>query len=202
VREVLRINERWIREVVERFGICPFAEPALKAGHVARRAIVGRDDAERAAAARVLVEELARDEKIEVALLIFPSVTMSADAFDAWCAPLRAAHPAFVAAVFHPESAYDVATAAQAVGFFRRAPDPTLQLVRVTALDAVRGSGGKFMFDFSAEAWAELKKREHRLPTSERIGRDNHAMLMREGISTLQAIYDDIRADRQRSYGG
>ena len=58
------------------------------------------------------------------------------------------------------------------------------------------------MFDFSAAAWAELEKREHRLPTSERIARDNHALVVREGISTLQAIYDDIRADRQRSYGG
>ena len=205
MREVLRINERWIHEVVERFGVCPFAENAMKAGHVARRVVLGRDDAERAAAARVLVEELARDEKIEVALLIFPTVTAKPEAFDAWCAPLRAAHAAFVAAVFHPASAYDLATPAQAVGFFRRAPDPTLQLVRVSALDAVRGPGnrdGKFMFDFSPAAWAELKKREHRLPTSERIARDNHAMVVREGISTLQAIYDDIRADRQRSYGG
>jgi len=158
--------------------------------------------AARAAAARVLVEELARDEKIEVALLIFPTVTASAEAFDAWCAPLRAAHPAFVAAVFHPESAYDLATPAQAVGFFRRAPDPTLQLVRVSALEAVRGGSGKFMFDFSPAAWAELKKREHRLPTSERIARDNHALVARDGISTLQAIYDDILADRRRSYGG
>jgi hypothetical protein len=176
----------------------------MKAGHVARRVILGRDEAELAAAARVQVAELARQESIEVALLIFPSVTSGPDAFDAWCAPLRAADPAFVAAVFHPECAYDLSTPAQAVGFFRRAPDPTLQLVRVSALDAVRANagGGKFMFDFSAEAWAELKKREHRLPTSERIARDNHALVVRDGISTLQAIYDDIRADRKRAYGG
>ena len=201
-REVLRINERWIREVVERFGVCPFAEPAMKAGHVARRVIDGRDAGELAAAARARVDVLAREEKIEVALLIFPSVTMSPEAFDAWCAPLRAANAAFVAAVFHPETPYELTTPAQAVGLFRRAPDPTLQLVRVSVLERVRGAGGKFMFDFSAAAWAELKKREHRLPTSERIARDNHAMVVREGISTLQAIYDDIRADRQRSYGG
>ena len=199
VREALRINERWIHEVVERFSICPFAEPAMKAGTVARRVLAEPEWA------RALIDELAADGKIEVALLIFPTVTMSAGEFDAWCAPLRAANAAFVAAVFHPASAYDLATPAQAVGFFRRAPDPTLQLVRVSALDAVRGPGnrdGKFMFDFSPAAWAELKKREHRLPTSERIARDNHAMVVREGISTLQAIYDDIRADRQRSYGG
>jgi len=182
--------------VVERFSICPFAEPAMKAGTVARRVLA---EPERA---RALIDELAADGKIEVALLIFPTVTMSAGEFDAWCAPLRAANAAFVAAVFHPETPYELGTAAQAVGFFRRAPDPTLQLVRLSVLDEVRGRGGKFMFDFSPAAWAELKKREHRLPTSERIARDNHELVVREGISTLQAIYDDIRADRQRSYGG
>jgi hypothetical protein len=182
--------------VVERFGICPFAEQAMKEGHVARRVVRVPGEA------RALVDELARDENVEVALLIFPTVTMNAVAFDAWCAPLREANAAFVAAVFHPDTAYELTTPAQAVGFFRRAPDPTLQLVRVSVLERVRGAGGKFMFDFSAAAWAELKKREHRLPTSERIARDNHALVLRDGISTLQAIYDDIRADRQRSYGG
>ena len=172
----------------------------MKAGHVARRVILGRDEAELAAAARVQVAELARQESIEVALLIFPSVTSGPDAFDAWCAPLRAADPAFVAAVFHPECAYDLSTPAQAVGFFRRAPDPTLQLVRVDVLERVRGSDGKFLFDFSAAAWAELARRERRLPPSERIARDNHALLgARAG--ELVAIYDDIAADRARSYG-
>jgi hypothetical protein len=193
--EALRINARWIHEVVERFDICPFARPALDGGHVARRVLVAPDEA------RALVDEQARDENVEVALHVFPTVTMSAAAFDAWCAPLRAANPAFVTAVFHPDTPYELSTPAQAVGFFRRAPDPTLQLVRVSALDAVRGRAGKFMFDFSPAAWAELKKREHRLPTSERIARDNHALVVRDGISTLQAIYDDIRADRDRSYG-
>ena len=74
--------------------------------------------------------------------------------------------------------------------------------MRQSVLETMRAAGGKMLFDFSAAAWAELKKREHRLPPSERIARDNHALLLREGISTLQAIYDDIRADRQRSYGG
>jgi hypothetical protein len=168
---------------------------------VARRALLG-DDVALVSSSRTAIDELARDLAIEVALLIFPTVTMSAAAFDAWCAPLRAANPAFVAAVFHPDTPYELSTPAQAVGFFRRAPDPTLQLVRVSVLDTVRGTSGKFMFDFSPAAWAELKKREHRLPTSERIARDNHALVTRDGISTLQAIYDDIRADRQRSYGG
>jgi hypothetical protein len=191
---VLRINERWIHEVVERYGICPFALPSMKAGAVARRVV--RDPA----AARPLVDELAADARVEVALLIFPTVTMTAAEFDAACAPLRAANPAFVAAVFHPETPYELATPARAVGFFRRSPDPTLQLVRASVLQQVRGPDGKFLFDFSAAAWAELKRREHRLPTSERIARDNHALILRDGIVELQAILDDIKRDRDLSY--
>lgn len=167
----------------------------MKLGRVARRVLLAPDDA------RATIDEIAADQQVEVALLIFPTVTMAPVAFDAWCAPLRSAHPEFVAAVFHPDTPYELGSPAQAVGLFRRAPDPTLQLVRVSVLDSVRGSSGKFMFDFSPAAWAELKKREHRMPTSERIARDNHALALREGISTLQAIYDDIRADRDRSYG-
>jgi uncharacterized protein DUF1415 len=181
--------------VVLRFGVCPFAEEALKLGHVERRVVLD------AAAAAALVDELAHKSAVEVALLIFPTVTMGAAEFDAWCTPLRTLNPEFAGAVFHPETPYTTGTAAQAVGFFRRAPDPTLQLVRMSALQNVRGSDGKFVFDFTAESWAELRRREHRLPTSERIARDNHALLC-DRIITLQAIYDDIRGDRERSYGG
>ena len=102
----------------------------MKAGSVARRVIDAAAGDEAAAAARAAIEALAQDPAVEVALLIFPSLTMTAAAFDAWCAPLRAAHAAFVAAVFHPDAPYELATPAQAVGLFRRAPDPTLQLVR------------------------------------------------------------------------
>jgi hypothetical protein len=190
----LRINRRWIDEVVVRFGVCPFAAPALASGAVARRVLRGL------AAAPAVIDEWARDSTIEVGLLIFPLERLSAAAFDRACAPLRAARPELMAAVFHPDAAWDVATPAQAVGFFRRAPDPTLQLVRAAVLERVRGADGKFLFDFSPAAWAELKRREQRLPTSERIARDNHALLVSQEAK-LQAIYDDILADRERSYG-
>jgi hypothetical protein len=176
------------------FGVCPFAAPALTSGAVARRVL---DDLEAAPAA---IAAWAAATTVEVGLLLFPSLTLGFEAFDRACAPLRTAHPAFVAAVFHPEAPYQVGTAAQAVGFFRRAPDPTLQLVRVAVLDRVRGQDGKFLFDFSAAAWSELKRREQRLPVSERIARDNHGLLA-ERSAELMAIYDDIAADRERSYG-
>lgn len=195
------MNARWIAEVVERFDVCPFAAPARRAGHVARQVIGDGDAAAAETAARARIAAVANDAAVEVALFIFPRLALPHAAFERFCAPLRAAHPAFVRAVFHPEAAYDAATPAQAVGFFRRAPDPTLQLVRAAVLDQVRGPDGKFLFDFSAAAWAELRRREHKLPTSERIARQNHALLA-STRAELEAIYSDLRADRERSYGG
>jgi hypothetical protein len=185
--------------VVERYNVCPFAAPSLRGGHVSRQAVLEADEAAAGAAARARIAALGEDEAIEVALLIFPRLPLAPAAFERFCAPLRAAHAAFVAAVFHPEASYDAATAAQAVGFFRRAPDPTLQLVRASVLEQVRGPDGKFLFDFSAAAWAELRRREHKLPTSDRIARDNHALLL-STRAELEAIYSDLRADRERSY--
>lgn len=198
--EVLRLNERWITEVVERFDVCPFARPSLRGEHVARQVILSADPEVAEAAARSQIAAWAAMEAIEVGLLIFPFSPLAYSAFERFCAPLRQAEPEFVAAVFHPQATYDDSTPARAVGFFRRAPDPTLQLVRKAVLDRVRGPG-KFLFDFSPAAWAELQRRQHKLPTSERIARDNH-LLLRRRIKELEAIYSDLRADRERSYGG
>lgn len=178
-------------------GVCPFAAPSLAAEGQVQRRVLGS-----LAEAPAAIAELAADARLAVGLLIFPSLTLDAEAFDRACVPLRTAHPAFVAAVFHPQTAFATATAAQAVGFFRRAPDPTLQLVRAAALEDVRGGkdgAGKFLFDYSAAAWQELERRQNRLPLSERIARDNHRLLT-EKIAALQAIYDDIRVDRDASY--
>lgn len=196
---MLRINRRWIDEVVVRFGVCPFAARALTEDHVARRVLDGAGLDE--GVMRATVDALAADEAIEVALLVFPRLQLDAAAFDKACLPWRAAHPAFVAAVFHPDAAFDARTPAQAVGFFRRAPDPTLQLVRQRVLDAVKGErGGKFHFDYSPAAFAELERRAERVPVSERIARDNQQLLLARAAE-LQQIYDDIRADRDRCYG-
>ena len=170
--------------------------PSLSSGEVGRRVLGALDEA------RAAIDDFAGQPAIAVALLIFPRVGLDAAAFDRACVPLRAVHPAFVAAVFHPQTPFDAATPAQAVGFFRRAPDPMLQIVRAAVLDAARGhadSAGKFLFDYSPAAWQQLERRQHKLSLSERIARDNHRLLQ-QNLAAVQAIYDDIAVDRARSY--
>lgn len=152
-----------------------------------------------------VVRALERDEETQVAVLIYPRLELGPDAFDRHVSALReragAACP-FAMAMFHPEAPYGTDTPQRLVMFLRRSPDPTIQLVRFSALDAVRTAspGGKFLFDFSAAGWATLHKRGDAPGISERIARDNYELVMREGVARLQAIYDDIRADRARSY--
>jgi hypothetical protein len=169
--------------VVEAFGVCPFAAGARRADAVARRVLADTTPA-------------------EVALLIFPSLALGPAEFDRFCQPLRQADRAFVAAVFHPQTSYSLESPAQAVGFFRRAPDPMLQLLRADGLEAVRNAapGGKFLFDWSATAWAELWRRQEKVPVTDKIAADNFQLLVGGQLARLQAILDNIAADRARSY--
>jgi hypothetical protein len=204
IAEALRINQRWIDEVVEAFSICPFAVGARRAHAVARHVLVAPTPDAAAEAAREKIAELASQRSVDVALLIFPSLTLDLAAFDRFCQPLRQADRELVGAVFHPHTPYSLESPAQAVGFFRRTPDPTLQLLRAEALEAVRNAvpGGKFLFDWSAAAWAELLRRQEKQPVTDKIASDNFQLLVGGQLARLQAILDDIAADRARSYGG
>jgi hypothetical protein len=188
--------------------VCPFAEGARKTRALERRVIL---DEEPLAAALAATSELAALERVAVAILIFPRHDAGSEAFDGFVAELRAAEAEcrprgraapFAFAPFHPDAPYGVDTPDRLVMFLRRSPDPSVQLVRFTALDAVRSSapGGKFLFDFTPGGYAELERRSSELPVSDRIARDNFATVGKLGIARFETILDDIRADRARSY--
>jgi len=193
---VLRINARYLDEFVEGFDVCPYARGARQQRAVERRVLL---DEKRA---RATIAELEALDQVAIGLLIFPRFEGPFAHFDAFCTRLREARGKgpFALAPFHPDAPYGSDTPAQMMMFFRRAPDPTLQLVRFSALDAVKGGRpDKLLFDFSAAAFAELDKRAAIPPTSERIARDNFARAQQD-LPRLQSILDDIRADRARSY--
>jgi hypothetical protein len=195
---VLRINMRYLTEFVETFNVCPFARGARESGAVERRVLMREQDALPA------IGEIAAHEQIVIGLLIFPRFTGGFEAFDALTATLREAHGKgpFALAPFHPDAPYGVESPARMMMFFRRAPDPTIQLVRFSALDAVKGARpDKFLFDWSASAFAELERRKSSQAPSERIAQDNFDRAQGDSFTRLQAVLADIRADRDKSYG-
>ena len=211
VDEVLRINLRYLVEVVERFGLCPWARGARESGAVERRVVAGVPSLEPTMA---VCDEVAGLETALIGLVVFPDAAAAtvadAEAFDRFVESVRqqlarraGGRPVMAMAAFHPCAAYSTKTAAQLVPLLRRSPDPTIQLVRFSTLDQLKrgpGGGGKFLFDGSAAAFLELERRRHEVPISDRIAADNLATIEKEGAATVQAVLDDIMADRARSY--
>jgi hypothetical protein len=178
--EALRLNERYVDEVVLGWGLCPWAERAIREGQVRRRVLFGV--AASAGAVLSFADELAADPHAAIGFAIFPQLEGSASAFDAFAERVRRADrargmPAFLVAAFHPSAPATFATAPQLVSFVRRTPDPTLQLVRASLLQGLpRG-------------------------TSDDVGRQNFATVTARGADTLDALLRDIRRDRDESYG-
>ena len=174
--DALRVNTRYVEEVVMGWNLCPWAARAWRDGEVERRVIVDTvpavGDVARVAAG------LAAQPTCAVALLIFPRVTMHVGAWEAFAEQLRRAGGAFLVAAFHPAyraSGTPVGNAAQLVSLIRRTPDPTLQLVRASRVADLARDGR----DLSAE-----------------IARDNFASVSARTPAALEALLDAIRDDR------
>lgn len=184
--EALRVNDRYLQEVVLAFDLCPWAERSLREGHVRRRVLsattVGTVEP------MAFVDELEKDAGAEIGLLIFPRLALPANEFDRYAERVRQADrsrrkmgqmPAFVIAAFHPAGQVEYANADQLVSFIRRTPDPTFQFVRYSLLQEARDSGSD---------------------VSDNIARKNLATVTEHGAERVDAVVRDIRADRDAAY--
>jgi hypothetical protein len=189
VAESLRRNARYVEEVVIGWNLCPWAARAWRAGEVARRVLV--DETLEAAATLAFIDELCATPTLSIGLAIFPRATVTDAAFASFAERVRRADRArrapdeeapFLLAAFHPHScpAADFENSAQLVAFVRRTPDPTLQLVRASLVDAL-SRGGR---DVSGD-----------------IARDNFATVIARDPAALGALLADIRRDRDSDGG-
>src|SRR5467141_3283970 len=171
-------------------------------GKLQRRVIRRREDA----LPTIREIEAMPEDAVEVALLIFPEEPAdgeeSARAFEAFCAALReqmfAAHPGqapFYCVAFHPDLPRDLLDANRAVRFIRRSPDPTLQLVRASVLESVRGGsdGGSRYLDVSQLSLEQAMALVSPLSLAERIAEANLATLHREGPDRLDLLLSSLR---------
>jgi hypothetical protein len=199
---VLARNDRYVREFVEALQLCPYAKVCRESGKLHRRVVRSRE----AALPAIREIEAMPEDAVEVALLIFPDEPAdgepSARAFEAFCAGLRermfAAHPGgapFYCVAFHPDLPCDLQDAPRAVRFIRRSPDPTLQLVRASVLQSVRGPhrGGSRYVDASRLSLEEAMALVSPLSLSERIAEANWKTLGREGRGRLEALLASLR---------
>lgn len=207
--EALRVYRRYAIEVVERFDLCPWAAYARRDGRVQECVILAENKADPQQSLSLL-EALEPTRKIEIALFIYPDLAVTRLDFEAFVRTLREQHAAryevgeipFAMAAFHPDARADVADADRLIPFLRRTPDPTIQVVRQTALDRVRGHGGQEGTSFVDLATLTALPIPQKEPISlrQRIGQQNLETALRVGIPELEAVLSDIRRDRDESY--
>lgn len=205
--ESLRLHLRYQQELVEGFNLCPWA----KAARLTRNTVALVDDG------RPLLEQLhdAAQLPSEIVFLILPSYRDGRVEFEECVARLiaedakryRDSSPPFAMAAFHPAPVAQEVTELSAEGlvpYLRRSPNPTIQLVRLAALERVRQgepTGTSFIdptrIDFTqllASVTPSRPSLRHRIATA------NHATVTgSEGVA-LRAVLDDILEDRRETH--
>jgi hypothetical protein len=191
VDEALRVNARYVEEVVIGWGLCPWAAQAWREGAVERRVLIA--PAPDPTAALAFIDQIAPRPATSIGLLIFPRVTLDEAAWGTFAERVRRADRArrlsgdaapFLLAAFHPAAATnagaaDAANPAALIAYLRRTPDPMLQLVRASLLENLSRQGR----DLSGE-----------------IARANFAAVGARTPAALDATVRDIRRDRDASY--
>jgi hypothetical protein len=207
-REALRVHQRYASEIVEALNFCPFSAPARAEGRVTLRVLFGPEPD----LSQTLheMECLEYDERTDIALLIYPEAVLSRLAFQHFAARVREAdeqrkgrgQSAFALADFHPDAEPQLATPEKLVAFIRRSPDPVLQLLRRSALEAVRGEvqGTRFV-DLAQLLDPAAQSAPAPDPLHQRIARANQKTVQRLGVAQVSALLEDILEDRDRSYG-
>lgn len=211
VGETLRVYARYQTEFVEALNLCPWARRASSEGQVdVQVALQQQLDM---APVLTAISALTADHRTEIGLLLFPRLDVTREQFERWVSQIVTADglrmdlrsPAFALAAFHPQAKADTSQAERLVPFVRRTPDPTIQLVRISALERVRKGdiGGTHYFDLNAFDMSVPATMIALLGGSqeslrERISNVNLKALERFGMQRASDLLDDIAADRAR----
>jgi hypothetical protein len=206
-REAERLHHRYLIEVVEACGLCPWAERARKDGRTRVAVLLQVDDAAIAPASAVM-DEWADDGELEVGFLIFPRLPLGRADFDRFVSRLRSAdverrppgEAPFALAAFHPDAAPQLDDPERLIPFLRRTPDPCIQVVRMSILKRVRSgtSEGTQFIDIKAIEAALSDNASP--PLRERIARANLHAVRRMGVAQLEDRIGHILRDRDQSY--
>jgi hypothetical protein len=208
--ETLRLYHRYDEEVVGALGLCPWAGPARRDGRVVERVFLQEGDA--LSPSLDAIDSL--DPRIDVALFLYPRMAAPTggsrgadrDSFEQFGKRLRDAEVArrplggapFVFAVFHPDAVPLLDEPERLIPFLRRTPHPTLQLVRSSILDHVRGvaSQGTHFVDLRSMFATSAPV----VPLRERIAATNLETVLRVGLDTIVASIEDIQRDRDETH--
>jgi hypothetical protein len=223
---VHRVHDRFLLDVVETLGLCPFARRSRELGRV-HRPLVYEPEASPAHVAARLLELVTAYPDAEIVLFTFigpgPGPRFArARELDDFVKEVRPAYdplggPTFFMVGFHPGSGEPEPgderprlTADSLVPLLRRTPDPVIQCVRADVLERVRWQAQQAAH---AKMIAEAEKLDPRLrkilehsvqpdsTLSADIARKNFETVgTGRGRERLEALLADVARDRDESY--
>jgi hypothetical protein len=151
----------------------------------------------------------------DIALFIYPLLDLDRLGFEDYARRLRTRAEdglrlapglgfgrldAFAMAAFHPSASADLSHPDRLVPFVRRTPDPTLQLVRNSALSRINGlTQGTAFLDVSVLTADALKALQQPPPKAvrDRIAEQNLATVRDVGSAVVEAVLTDIARERE-----
>jgi len=208
VRESMRLHARYVIEIVEQFGLCPWATRARLGGRLRVEVSLQTEDTSLEPSLDAL-DRWALDDGMEVGFLLFPRLSVARVEFDRFTALVRAANTRrhalgaapFAMVAFHPEASPSLEDAERLIPFLRRTPDPCIQVIRIAVLDRVRGTvpeGTQFVDVHLLEAAASGAGTE--VSVRDRVCRANLETARRVGVDELRRCMDEIHRDRDATY--
>ena len=194
MREVRRLLDRYLVEIVETFDLCPWARASRLGGEVGIDVLWGTPTVDMwVAAARPLLATS------RVVMIVAPELDIGRIELHKIREEVSSRIGNAGVAEFHPLAAPDTASPARLVPYLRRSPDPLLQLVPLAILENVRASAPAVSLARQAELLGGINTEAPRGDIADRIAADNHARVLRDA-DAIAARFADIEADRARSY--
>lgn len=204
-QEALRLNDRYLLEIIEHYAFCPFSKEGRAAGATQR--IVYLADTASTDPLLTLMEETVASGLV-VTQIILPLVEIGHAEFTRFCHDLTAAGharmgagPVLAVAPLHPDLPFGDTPQAM-VPLFRRAPDPTIQWVRLDGLEGIyAGRSADDRYVSPSDVPAYLEENPRGTPSLyDRIAQTNASMARRLGIPQVVELLASISNEGRERY--
>ncbi len=204
----LEANDRYLETFLEPHSFCPFSRGGRQRGQTLR--VVHHADAPDVAPFLERLLAAADDPSRAVVQLIVPMIEVSPEAWSAFCHALTAAgnerlraktgQDVFAVAPLHPELPYRTVNPFALIPLFRRTPDPTIQWVRLDALEKLyAGRGGDTTYADPDDLEGFLA-RPRKNPLFDRIAETNERMARRLGIAEVERTLASLSRQAKERY--
>ncbi|MCC6647999.1 MAG: Rieske 2Fe-2S domain-containing protein [Polyangiaceae bacterium] len=201
----LTANDRYVQSFLEEHSICPFSRGGRLQGVTARHVHFAHSPD--AGPVLELMAEAATQPQKAVIQVIFPMLEVHHAEFRDFCHDVTSAGNArlpggetYAVAPLHPGLPYTERDAYTIIPLFRRAPDPTIQWVRLDAIEAIyAGRSSKDIYVPPSEIW-EYLSRPKQQPLFDKIAESNLKMARRLGVASVEQTLRSIAAEARAAY--